>query len=153
MSSNTPVIKNRKAYFNYKILEKLEVGIVLTGTEVKSIRQSKINIAESYVNIDDNLELFIQNCHIDEYTEGNRFNHNPKRKRKLLAHRTEILKMQKATSLKGYTLIPLKVYFNKGKVKFEIGICKGKEGIDKRNSIKEKEQKRSMQRALKVRNY
>lgn len=153
MTNSTPVIKNRKAYFNYKVDEKLEVGIVLTGTEVKSVRQSKMNISEAYINIDDNLELFIQNCHIDEYTEGNRFNHNPRRKRKLLAHRTEILKMQKAISLKGYTLIPLKVYFNKGKVKIEIGTCKGKEGVDKRNTVKEREQKRSMQRALKSGNY
>jgi SsrA-binding protein len=148
MTAPTPVIENRKARFQYFVEEQFEVGIVLTGTEVKSIRQSKVNFADSYIEISDSMELFLVNAHIDEYTEGNRFNHTPKRKRKLLAHTHEILKMHKAHEIKGYTLIPLKMYFHNRKVKLKVGICKGKDAADKRQTIKERDAKKSVAQAM-----
>lgn len=150
MAAQTPKIENRKARFNYHVDESYEVGIVLTGTEVKSIRQGKVNIGESYVAITDDFELILHNSHIEEYTEGNRFNHSPTRNRKLLAHKAEIIKMHKATEVKGMTLVPLKLYFKKGKVKLEIGVCRGKDSRDKRQTIKERESKKQMSQAMKA---
>jgi SsrA-binding protein len=147
---NTPSIQNRKAFHNYHILEKLETGIVLTGTEVKSIRQGHVQMADCYVDISAQLELFLNHCHIEEYEFGNRFNHNPRRRRKLLAHRTEIIKLKKAKEMKGCTLIPIRMYFSKGKVKVEVATCKGKDKQDKRHDLIQKTQTREMERAIKA---
>jgi len=150
MSAPTPTLNNRKARHNYHVEESYEVGIMLQGTEVKSVRQAKVNFADSYVDITPAMELYWVNAHIDEYLQGNQFNHNSTRKRKLLAHSSEIMKMHKARELKGYTLIPLKMYFRNGKVKLEIGVCRGKDKYDKREAIKQKESKRSLDRAMKA---
>ncbi|MGL1903823.1 MAG: SsrA-binding protein SmpB [Fibrobacterales bacterium] len=147
--AQAPTIQNRKARHEFFVLETYEVGIVLTGTEVKSIRLGKVVIGDSYVEISSKMELFLINSSIEEYLQGNRYNHNPIRKRKLLAHKHEIEKMHKAKEQKGLTIIPLKLYFKKGKVKFEIGVCRGKNTVDKRQTLKERDQKREAQRAIK----
>ena len=132
---------NREAKYNYFILESLECGIVLTGTEIKSIRNSKVNLKDSYAIIR-NHEVYLLNTHISEYKEGNIFNTDPRRSRKLLLHKKEILKLENKINLDGLTLIPLKLYFNKNKVKILLGLCKGKKTFDKRETIKERELKR-----------
>ncbi len=147
--AQAPTIQNRKARHEFSVLETYEVGIVLTGTEVKSIRLSQVVIADAYIEISKKMELYLINSSIEEYLQGNQFNHNPTRKRKLLAHKHEIEKMHKAKEQKGLTIIPLKLYFKKGKVKFEIAICRGKNVADKRQTVKEREQKREAQRAIK----
>jgi len=139
---------NRKAYHDYFIQETFEAGIVLLGTEVKSLREGKANLKDSHVLIKDN-EAFLLNCHISPYTHGNLQNHDPLRTRKLLLHRREINKLWGALSQQGLTLIPLKIYFKKGKAKVEIGLAKGKRKYEKREAIKEKEADREMQRYLK----
>ncbi len=132
---------NREAKYNYFVLEELECGIALTGTEIKSIRNSKVNLKDSYAVIR-NHEVYLINTHISEYKEGNIYNHDPKRTRKLLLHKKEILKLENKVNLEGCTLIPLKLYFNKNKVKILLGLCKGKKTYDKRETIKERELKR-----------
>ena len=139
-------IINREAKYNYFILDSLEAGIVLTGTEIKSIRNGKCNLKDSYAIIRHN-EVFLLNVHISEYTNGNIFNHDPTRSRKLLLHKNEILKLSSKLDQEGLTLIPLKLYFNKNKVKVLIGVCKGKKLFDKRETIKQRELKRE---ALKI---
>ena len=134
-------IVNREAHFNYLVLDEIEAGIVLTGTEIKSIRAGKAQIKDSYANIRNN-ECFLLNMHINEYKEGNLFNHDPKRTRKLLLHKSEIKKISDKVKIEGLTLVPLKVYFKKNKVKVLIGICKGKKLFDKRESIKERDLER-----------
>ena len=129
-------IINRKAKFDYFIEDEIEAGLVLTGTEIKSLRLGKANIKDSYAIIKNN-EIYLLNTHISEYTEGNRFNHDETRTRKLLLHKKEILKLSSKVDLEGYTLIPLKIYFNKGKAKVLIGICKGKKNYDKRDLERE----------------
>ena len=131
-------IINREAKFNYFILEEIECGIALLGTEIKSIRNSKCNIKDSYAVIRNN-EVNLLNMHINEYKEGNIFNHDPKRTRKLLLHKSEIKKLKNHVEQEGCTLVPLKVYFKKNKVKILLGLCKGKKNFDKRESIKERE--------------
>lgn len=131
-------IINREARFNYLVLEEIEAGIVLTGTEIKSIRDGKAQIKDSYANIRNN-ECYLLNMHINEYKEGNLFNHDPKRTRKLLLHKSEIKKLIDKVKIEGLTLVPLKVYFKKNKVKVLIGVCKGKKLFDKRESIKERD--------------
>ena len=131
-------IINREAKFNYFILEEIECGISLLGTEIKSIRNSKCNIKDSYAVIRNN-EVNLLNMHINEYKEGNIFNHDPRRTRKLLLHKSEIKKLKNHVEQEGCTLVPLKVYFKKNKVKILLGLCKGKKNIDKRESIKERE--------------
>ena len=143
-------INNRQAKFNYTILEEVEAGIVLKGTEVKSIKDGKANIKDSYAIIK-NSEIFLLNMHISEYKEGNIFNHEEKRTRKLLLHKKEILKLRDKIELQGLTLIPLKVYFVKNKVKVLIGLAKGKKNYDKRESIKERDIERSLQKNYKLR--
>ena len=118
-------ILNRKARYDYFIEDEIEAGIVLTGTEIKSIRAGKANIGDSYAIIRNN-EIFLLNTHISEYTEGNRFNHDETRTRKLLMHKKEIFKLSNKVDMEGYTLIPLKIYFNKGRAKVLVGLCKGK---------------------------
>ena len=139
-------INNRKAHFDYEILETYETGIVLTGTEIKSVRQGNVNLKDSYAIIRNN-EVFLLNMHISEYKEGNIFNHDEKRTRKLLLHKKEILKIRDKVELEGITLVPLKLYFSKNKVKILLGIAKGKKTYDKRESIK----KRDIEREIKMR--
>ncbi len=129
---------NREAKYNYFILEELECGIVLTGTEIKSIRDGKVNLKDSYALIR-NHEVYLVNTHISLYKEGNLFNHDEKRSRKLLLHKKEILKLENKINLDGLTLIPLKLYFKKNKVKILLGLCKGKKTFDKRETIKKRE--------------
>lgn len=134
-------ILNKKANFNYYIENRIEAGISLEGTEVKSIRKGSADIKDSYIRIKDN-EAYIINMYIAKYEEGNIFNHDERRERKLLLHKNEIIKINNEVTLKKYTIIPLKIYFKKGKAKVEIGICQGKKLYDKRESIKEKDLKR-----------
>ena len=133
-------ILNKKANFNYYIENKIEAGISLQGTEVKSIRKGSADIKDSYIRIKDN-EAYIINMYIAKYEEGNIFNHDERRERKLLLHKKEILKLKKEIELDGITLIPTKIYLKKNKVKVEIGIAKGKKNYDKRESIKERDLK------------
>jgi SsrA-binding protein len=143
------VATNRKAYHDYFIQETYEAGMSLLGTEVKSLREGKANLKDSYVAIKNN-EAYLFNCHISPYSHGNIQNHDPLRTRKLLLHRKEITRLWGNISLKGYTLVPLKIYFKKGKAKVEIGLAKGKRQYEKRATIKEKEAKREIERHLKA---
>ncbi len=144
----TVEILNRVARHDYLIEEEIECGIVLTGTEIKSIRQGKANIKDSYAIIKKG-EIFLLNMFISHYKEGNIFNHQETRSRKLLMHKSEIRKLENKIKLEGYTLIPLKVYFVKNKAKVLIGACKGKKNFDKREALKEKDQKRQIERLQK----
>ena len=141
-------ILNRKARHDYFIEEEYECGLVLTGTEIKSIRNGSCNIGDSYAIVRNN-ELFILNMFIGIYKEGNIFNHDEVRTRKLLMHKREILKLHDKIRLEGYTLVPLKVYFKNNKAKILLGVAKGKKNYDKRESIKEKDIKRDIEKALK----
>ena|SRR5436309_7585094 len=140
--------KNRKAYFDFLVLEKYEAGIELRGTEVKSIREGNVNLAESYAKVVGD-ELFLVNCHIPEYKAGGWTNHDPRRPRKLLLHRKEIDKLLGKVELKGLTLIPLRLYFNsRGYAKVEIGVARGKKVHDKRAGAKEREADREIRRQM-----
>ena len=141
------IAKNRKAYFQYEILEKIEAGIVLTGTEVKSVRNRDVSINESFAHLN-NGEIFIYEMHIGEYKQGNRQNHEPKRVRKLLLHKREIAKIAGKIKQKGYTMIPLSLYFKEGVVKVELALVRGKTKIDKREDIKKRDIDREIQRAM-----
>ncbi len=134
-------VLNKEARYNYFILEELECGISLMGTEIKSIRLGKVNLKDSYGVIRKG-EVFLINMHISPYKEGNIFNHLETRSRKLLLHKNEILKLNDKVSKEGLTLIPLKLYFKKNKVKILLGLCKGKKNYDKRETIKERDLKR-----------
>jgi SsrA-binding protein len=136
-------IVNRKARYDYFVEEEYETGIVLTGTEIKSIRDGKVNLKDSYVIVR-NEELFLLNTHISSYDKGNIFNHDEERTRKLLMHKNEIKKLKNKVTLEGYTLIPLKIYFKKGKAKVLVGLCKGKKNFDKRETIKKRDTEREM---------
>ena len=142
---------NREARFNYFVLESIECGIVLTGTEIKSIRDGKCNLKDSYARIRNN-EIYLLNMNVAEYKEGNIFNHNPKRTRKLLLHKNEILKLSSKIEQDGLTLVQLKLYFKKNKVKILLGLCKGKKTYDKRETIKERDLKREASKLQKY-NY
>ena len=139
---------NRRAHHEYFILETMEVGIALTGTEVKSLRQAKANINDAYARVD-NGECILYDMHISPYDFGNRFNPDPRRPRKLLLHKKEILKLHGEMKEKGLTLIPLKVYFTRGMAKVELGLAKGKKLYDKRDDIAKKEANRKIDRAMK----
>lgn len=143
-------IINRKAKFEYEILDKFEAGIVLTGTEIKSIRNGNANIKDSYAIIK-NGEVFLLNMFISEYKEGNIFNHEEDRTRKLLLHKKEIYKLRDKLEVEGYTLVPLKIYFVKNKAKVLLGVAKGKKNYNKKETIKERDIKREMERNLKYR--
>ncbi|MDA3899881.1 MAG: SsrA-binding protein SmpB [Spirochaetes bacterium] len=145
------IARNKKARFQYDIIETFEAGIVLKGTEVKSLRNGKVNIGESYGKIR-NGEVFIMQMNISPYEQGNRFNHDPAQPRKLLLHKKEISKLYGKIMEKGLTLVPLKLYFKNGKAKVELALAKGKTLYDKRHSIKQKQDKREMERAIKERN-
>ncbi|HHT9144335.1 MAG: SsrA-binding protein SmpB [Candidatus Brocadiaceae bacterium] len=141
------IAKNRKAYFQYEILEKIEAGIVLTGTEVKSVRNRDVSINESFAHLN-NGEIFVYEMHIGQYKQGNRQNHEPKRVRKLLLHKREIAKIAGKIKQKGYTMIPLSLYFKEGVVKVELALVRGKTKIDKREDIKKRDIDREIQRAM-----
>lgn len=145
------VANNKKAYFDYFIEEKYETGIVLHGTEVKSMRMGKCSIKESFVRID-NGEVWIYGMHVSPYEKGNIFNRDPLRPKKLLMHKEQIRKLVGQLAEKGYTLVPLTVYFNEGKAKVEIGLAKGKKNYDKRQDIAKKDQKREAEKDFKVKN-
>jgi SsrA-binding protein len=145
------IANNKKAYHDYFIEDTYEAGIVLVGTEVKSLRQGHCSIKESFISID-NGEMFIQHMHINPYEKGNIFNKDPLRTRKLLLHKNEILKMQGKIKEKGYTIVPLKVYFSGSLVKIQIALAKGKKLYDKRDAIAKKDQQRDAMREFKVRN-
>ncbi|WP_182188320.1 SsrA-binding protein SmpB [Pectinatus frisingensis] len=144
------VCENRKAWHDYFILEKYEAGIALVGTEVKSLREGKANLKDSFVIIK-NGEAILENVHISPYEHGNIFNHDPLRARKLLLHKTEITRLFSKTQEKGLTLVPLKIYFTKGRAKVEIALASGKKNYDKRRVIAEKTAKREIDRALRER--
>ncbi len=145
------VCTNRKARKNYHILETMEAGIALTGTEVKALRAGMAHLQDAYAALEEE-EIFLYNAHISPYKEGNRFNHEPKRTRKLLMHKREIRRLIGKVQQKGFTLIPLSFYFNDaGKMKVEIGLARGKKSYDKRREIAERDAKRDMRRALKER--
>lgn len=141
---------NKKAHYDYEILEKFEAGIVLQGSEVKSLRNHKVNLIDAYAGLSKSCEVFLYQMHIPEYSLANRMNHDPKRARKLLLRKKQILKLIGQLKKSGYTLIPISIYFNeKGFVKVSIGLGKGKKTIDKRETIKEREWNREKSRVLK----
>lgn len=142
------IINNKKARFNYEILDTFEAGIVLKGTEVKSLRQKKASIQESYARIR-NGEVFITGLTISAYEMGNRFNHEPDRERKLLLHKQEIKRLTGKLQEKGLTLVPLKIYFKNGKAKVLLGLGRGKANYDKRKAIRDRDSKRDMEREMK----
>ncbi len=144
------VAQNRKAFHDYQIEETYEAGIMLTGTEVKSLRDGKANLKDSYVLIKDG-EAYLLNCHISPYSHGNIMNHDPLRTRKLLLHRKEITKLQGKAAQKGYSLIPLKIYFKGPRAKLEFGLGRGKRQYEKRETIKKREADREIERAMKSR--
>lgn len=145
------VANNKKAYHDYFIEEKYEAGVELAGTEVKSLRMGKCSIKESFIRIDRG-EMYIYGMHVSPYEKGNIFNKDPLRVKKLLLHRFEINKLEGKIAEKGFTLVPLKVYFKGSLVKVEIGVAKGKKLYDKRQDIAKKDQKREAEREFKVRN-
>ncbi len=146
------ITKNKKAYYDYEVLETFEAGIVLTGTEVKSIREGRINLKDSYAKIKKG-EVFLIECHISPYPHGGRFNHEPTRERKLLLKKREIKRLLGKVKEKGLTLVPLKVYLKNGLVKVELGLCKGKSAHDKRATLKERAIKREINEAMKKYKY
>ncbi|MCF8260455.1 MAG: SsrA-binding protein SmpB [Melioribacteraceae bacterium] len=143
------ITTNRKARYEYQIIQSFEAGIVLTGTEVKALRQNKINLVDSYATVDLN-EVWLVSANIGIYDHGNINNHEPTRKRKLLLNKSEIRKLRKAVNEKGSTLVPLRFYFKKGKVKVEIAIAQGKKVYDKREDIAKRDEKRSLERQFKL---
>jgi SsrA-binding protein len=148
-TSNTINIKNRKARFEYEILDKYIAGIKLAGTEIKAIRQGKASIAESFCEFQ-NHELFVINMHVEEYSHATHFNHNPKSERKLLLQRRELRKLEKQVKNSGLTIIPLRVFINdRGLAKMQIALAKGKKLYDKRETIKDRESKRKLDRIKK----
>lgn len=145
------VATNRKAYHDYFIEEKLEAGIMLQGTEVKSLREGRVNLQDSFASVKDG-EIFLHHCHISPYSHGNIMNHDPIRVRKLLLHKKEINKLMGKTQQKGLTIIPLRIYFSKrGHAKVELGVAKGKKLYDRRETIKSREAGREVERAIKER--
>ncbi len=150
-SPKTPTIVNRKAQHQYFVDERFETGIMLVGSEIKSIRDGRCNINDAWIDVSkDKNELWLIGAHIDDYSFAKRFGHDPQRKRKLLAHVSEIQKMRKATELKGLTLIPLKLYFKNRYVKIEVGICRGKDNRDKRADIIARDTKLAIARIVKA---
>jgi len=151
--TETVVATNRKAFHDYAIEEKLEAGIVLRGTEVKSLREGKVNLRDSYASVDHE-EVILHNCHITPYSHGNIMNHDPLRPRKLLLHRKEISKLLGKTQQKGLTIVPLRIYFSpQGKAKIEIALAKGKKQYDRREAIKSRDAGREVERAMKDRRH
>ena len=146
-----PITRNKRAFHEYTILDTLECGIVLTGTEVKSLREGSCSLEEAYAKIEDG-EVWLIGSDIPEYTMGNRMNHKPKRPRKLLLHRREIARFADKAAQKGFTLVPLRLYFRKGKAKVELAVARGKQQFDKRQTKKKQEAQREIRRAMTDRN-
>lgn len=144
------ICKNRKATYNFHVEESFEAGIALQGSEVKSLRQGKANLSDSYAKILKG-ELFLVDAHIASYDQANRQNHDPLRERKLLLHQREIKKLIGKVAEKGFSLIPLKLYFKNGKVKVELALAKGKKAYDKREAIRKKDERRELERLIKFR--
>ena len=144
------IANNKKAYHDYFILEKYEAGIVLHGTEVKSLRMGKCSIKESFIRVEDG-EMYIYGMHISPYEKGNIFNKDPLRVRKLLLHKKEILKLSQRVKEKGYALIPLKLYLSRGRVKLELGTAKGKTFEDRRETLKKRQDDLDVRREIKIR--
>ena len=143
-----PLAQNKKARHDYNMMETVEAGIVLTGTEIKSVREGRVTLKDGFAQIK-NDEAWLENVHISEYTAGNRFNHDPLRRRKLLLHKKQIVQLGQKTSAKGVTLVPLKVYLKNGFAKVLIGVATGKHEYDKRETIKRRDQESEIQRTLK----
>ena len=150
--SQRVIAQNKKAWHDYFVEEKYEAGVVLTGTEIKSIRQGRVNLKDSYCEVERG-ELFAIGVHISPYEQGNRYNHEPLRNKKLLMYRREILKLQGLIQQKGYTIVPLSLYFSGGYVKAELGLCRGKKLYDKRESDAARQASRDIDRHLKDRKY
>ncbi len=148
-TENKIIAKNPTAYHNYEIIDKIEAGIVLYGTEIKSIRNGKVNLKDSYATIERNREVFVYSMHITPYENGNIYNKDPLRPKKLLLNRREINKLIGLTSQKGYTLVPISLYFKGNFVKMQLGIGKGKKLFDKREDLKKREDERKMERYMK----
>ncbi len=146
--SDKQFANNRKAFHDYHILETVEAGLVLTGTEVKSVRAGRISIREAYVRIERG-EAWLVGAHIAPYAEGNRWNHEPTRTRKLLLHRGQILELINLTKAKGLTIIPLRLYIRNGMAKLELGVARGKKAHDKRRTIAERDMRRELERETK----
>ena len=146
------IAQNKKAYHDYFVEESFEAGIELCGTEVKSLRQGKVNLKDSWVDVD-NGQLILRGMHISPYDKGNVFNRDPLRERRLLAHKSEIRRLGQEIKLQGYTLVPLSLYFKRGRVKVELGVCKGKKLYDKRASAAAKDAQRTIDRAMKTQRY
>ncbi|MFK8243607.1 MULTISPECIES: SsrA-binding protein SmpB [unclassified Facklamia] len=145
-----PLAQNRKARHDYEIIDTFESGLVLTGTEIKSVRKGKMNLQDGYISIHQG-EAWLKNAHISPYDHGNIFNHDPLRDRKLLLHKSEILKLANEVKLSSMTIVPLKVYLVRGRAKLLIGLARGKNKYDKRHALKEKQAKRDIDRAIKNR--
>ncbi len=143
------IAQNRKARHEYHVLEHFEAGIELRGTEVKSLRAGHVTLKDCYAEVEDG-QMFLQGAHINPYEQGNIYNHDPERRRKLLMHKHEILKLGARVAEKGLTLIPLRLYFKEGRAKVEIGLCQGKHTVDKRATIREREVKREVDREVKT---
>lgn len=148
MSDHKRLARNRRAFHEYTVDEHLEVGIELVGTEVKSMRSGRFSFADAYARVR-NGELWLIGLHITEYTHGNLFNHEPTRERRLLCHADEIDRLRRRVDERGYTLVPLEFYLKQGLIKLDLGVCKGKKLYDKRESLKQKAQKRDMEREMK----
>jgi SsrA-binding protein len=144
------VAGNRRVYHDYFIDETMEAGLVLTGTEVKSVRAGRVNLREAYARIDKG-EAWLWNAHISPYDHGNRYNHEPQRTRKLLMHRNEIARLNTTMKKKGYTLVPVRIYFKRNHAKVELGLARGKKLYDKRDSIAERDAKRDIERGMRSR--
>lgn len=140
------ISKNKKAYHDYFIEDTFEAGIVLSGTEIKSIRAGRVNISDAYVRTTRSNEAFIINMHIAKFKQGNQFNHEETRERKLLLHKSEIVKLRSKTKRDSLTIVPTKVYLSRGRAKLEIGLARGKKKYDKRRDLKEKDIKRRLQK-------
>lgn len=141
------VAGNRRAYHDYFIDETIEAGLVLTGTEVKSVRAGHVSLREAYASIEER-EAWLWNAHISPYEQGNRFNHEPQRTRKLLLHRSEIIRLRNSVKKKGYTLVPVRMYFKRNHAKIELGLARGKKLYDKRDALAERDARRDVERAL-----
>ena len=142
------VSTNRKAFHDYLIFDKFIAGIVLTGTEIKSIRQGRVQFKDAYISFI-NHEAYIKEMHISAYDHGNRFNHDETRERKLLLHKIQIMKLENKVKLKGYTIVPVRLYLSKGRAKLEIALAKGKDNADKREAAKKRDAQREIEKAMK----
>ena len=145
------VANNRKASFEYFLLEKFEAGLALQGSEIKSIRAGQISIAEAYIDVPNGQEAWLIESHIAPYVQANRFNHEPKRKRRLLLHKKQIRELWNNVRIKGMTIVPIRVYIKDGRAKIEIALAKGKKAYDKRESIARRDQARDTERATRIR--